>query len=167
MEESKNQCSTGCRGHCSSCHEVEHGCPVCGNQGLEVPFETVENLTTTFIKEQLKHYQDEKFYLCLNKTCHVAYFTPDKAIILLSQLNVPIWFKRQKNEYYVCYCRRITLDDIIDAVKMLNKEEVTISDVIKFYNKEEVITDCLHNNPTGLSCDKLFENAIKYAQKHK
>jgi len=164
METSKNHCHTNCTENCSNCTEEINGCPVCGNQGLEVLYETVENLVTS--QNQIEAYLNDTFYLCLSKACHVAYFTSNHATILLNQINVPIWFKRQKDEYYVCYCRRITLDDIIKAVQLMSQTEIMISDVLKYLNKEDVLTNCKKNNPTGLCCNRLFENAIKHAVKH-
>ncbi len=164
MDESKTQCSTSCNGHCASCEaEEEQGCPVCGNVGFFVPFETVESLTQPLIIEQVVDNKDGEFSLCLNKGCPVAYYSGSETKILVNQVKVPIWFKKEKDEYMVCYCRRIILEDIIEAVKSINKDEIAISDVLRYLNKEDVITDCLHNNPTGICCDRLFESAIKYA----
>ena len=42
-------------------------------------------------------------------------------------------------------------------------KELLINDQIKI--KEE--NDCIHNNPTGECCDKLFVNAIEFAYKQK
>ncbi|MDF2699752.1 MAG: BFD-like (2Fe-2S) protein [Haloplasmataceae bacterium] len=163
---SEHQCRSQCHGNCDGCHESElNGCPLCGRIGLDVAFETVYSLTNPLLKEQLKNLKDSRFYLCTQRPCKVAYYTENKEKIMINQINVPIWFKHHKDEYIVCYCRRIILSDILEAVNHL--EIVTKENIIEYLNKEDVITDCLHNNPTGSCCDKLFENAITYALKQK
>lgn len=158
---------SNCNSNCSSCSVDcnENGCPICGTVGLEVPFETVDNLATPFIKEQLKNHKNENFSLCIHKACKIAYYS-DNTRISLDQIKVPIWFKHHKEEYIVCYCRNISLNDIIEAVKDIDGE-ITKKSVLNYLGKEDIKSDCLHNNPTGICCDRLFDNAIKYAINHK
>lgn len=160
-----HQCAN-CDHNCDHCHEVEaQGCPVCGRKGMEVGFNTIESLVKPFIKRQLTPYQQEQFYLCTTKACNVGYYTESGAKIPLNQMEVPIWFKRNKELYYVCYCRRITLQDCMTAVEEGNAK--TIEEVIAFWQKENIVTNCELNNPTGKSCEPLFKNAIEYALKKK
>jgi Zinc binding domain len=158
-----NGCKSHCDNHCEGCHI---GCPICGQKGLKVKVETILSLTKPLIKEQLGDLEQETFSLCTSKTCDVAYFNHTGIHVLTNQLTVPIWFKNNKEEYLVCYCRRITLDDIIEAVNFI-KQDVTIERVLTYLNKDLVKTDCLHNNPTSESCERLFNNAIKYALNQK
>lgn len=160
-----NSCST-CHGSCSTCHEIENPCPICGSQGLEVPYVTVENLVVDNKKVELKDKQNYEFNLCLNKACDMAYYTEDFQASV-QEVKVPIWFKQNKSEYKVCYCRNITLNDIVEAVNALEKDAVTIDLVLEHLNKKDMKTDCLHNNPASLCCDRLFQSAIQYALNHK
>lgn len=159
MEE---QNCNGCHGDCHECHE-ENGCLICGKQGMAVPFETVKSLSKPLIKSQLDPYKELPFFMCVSRNCKVAYYTPSGAKIPLNQIEVPIWFKYEKEEYMVCYCRRITLEDIVEAVKHI--ENPNKKKIIAHLNKDQVLTDCLHQNPTGKCCNPLFDNAIKYALK--
>ncbi len=146
---------TNCQKYCESCQEV--CCPQCGSKGLKVPNETVKSLS----KQKLT--SNSQFYLCVNKACDIAYFNTENEKINLKQIKVPIWFKTQKVRYMICYCRYITLNDIKKAVVSIDKDDITIEDVLCYLKKEEIETDCLHHNPTGLCCTKLFTNAIKFA----
>ena len=161
MEENKCSCHH-CEGDCDGCNEeMFNACPVCGQVGMNVSLETIESLVKKEVV--INSFKDKETFLCINRQCQVAYYVQEDKV-LVNQVKVPIWFKYEKDEYMVCYCRRITLDDIIEAVKSINQDKIAISDVLHYLNKEDVLTDCLHNNPTGICCDKLFENAIKYAK---
>lgn len=164
----KQNCGTSCSsGSCSTCHvEEENRCPECGNIGVYVPFETVHHLANSFIKEQLTTYQNDEFYLCTHRACKLAYYTNNNGRVFLNQIKVPVWFKHDKDTYLVCYCRNISLDDIKEAVNNLT-EDITKEKVIQYLNKVDIKIDCLHNNPTGMCCDRLFDNAISYAIKNR
>lgn len=150
------ECDKNCSTCQSTCGKV---CPICGSTAIGVETATVLNLTDTEIKI------DDRFYLCLNGGCHVAYFNDAGVLIEKTEVKVPIWFKSNFFEYIVCYCRNIYLKDIIKAVFTL--ENPTKEDIIKFLGKEHIESNCIANNPTSKSCDLLFENAIEYAKELK
>jgi len=137
MSEERN--CQACHGSCNDCNEgIENGCPICGKKGMEVPFETVESLAVPFLKNQLSNYKnDEPFYLCISRPCTVAYYSKNQVKLLVNQIKVPIWYKQitDPNEYIVCYCRKISLYDIQEAVKNLTGE-INQSAVITYLNKE-------------------------------
>jgi hypothetical protein len=139
------------------------GCCKCNQEGLEVGYDTVFNLTNDYIRNTL---EDEKFYLCINASCDIAYYTSSRFTINVNQLIKPIWFKNNKNQFIVCYCRDISINDVIFAVNSLS-EPINISKVVHFLQKNEIEISCLHHNPTGMSCEKLFLNAIEYGKKIK
>lgn len=149
-----SSCSS-CGGHCEP---SENGCPHCGVQGIEVPTQTVKSLAKDFLKDQIP---DEQFRLCINKACNVAYYTEDK-MIHTNQIKKSIWYKRDADQYTICYCRDITLDDIVKAVEEM-EVELNKKNVIKHLGKDNIESNCIENNPTGQCCTPLFDNAIKYA----
>lgn len=139
---------------------IQLGCPCCHKKGIPVSYDTVLSLSNDFIKTTLQY---NKFYLCKNKTCDVAYYSDDR-IIKINEIKVPIWFKKKKEKFIVCYCRNITIDDIKIAVSNIEKE-ITIENVIKYLGKENIPTNCRINMPTGENCNQLFLNAIEYVRK--
>lgn len=154
-----DECNHNCHNHCNHCHNKEYSgpvCPVCKHPAIKVPLETVKSLS----KEKEI---DGEFYLCTGKTCKVTYFN-DIYLLEKEDLNTKIWFKEDLKDFIVCYCHNITLDDIIKTTKETNLQ--TKEEIIKYLNKNQS-TDCLHKNPLGQSCDKLFINAIEYANKIK
>jgi len=139
----------------------DNQCLLCHKQGIEVSYDTVLSLANDFIKSTLVY---NKYFLCTNSKCEVSYYSDNKKI-KIDEIKVPLWFKENKSKFLVCYCRNITLDDIVKVVKSLDDEEITIDKVVKSLNKEDIQTNCLLNMPTGESCNQLFLNAIEYARK--
>ncbi len=153
--------------NCSSCHECEAkcvdskcGCVECGKRGMVVAFDTVLALSNDYLRNTL---EEDKYFLCTNPLCDVAYYSAKGRMIKATDIKTDIWFKKQKAKYIVCYCRDISLNDVIQAVN--NIDNATIDKVISFLNKEDIVPDCLHHNPTSITCERLFNNAIEYAKK--
>lgn len=80
-------------------------------------------------------------------------------------MKVPIWFKEPLNNMVVCYCRKITLQEIIQAVKEANLS--TEEEIVTYLGKEKKQVDCKRKNPVGKECKQLFQNAIEYAKGEK
>lgn len=149
-----------CEGNCNTCStECTHRCPVCKGNTEKVSNETVKSM---LVDKSLVLTGDT--YICLNRKCEVVYFD-DKLAYLKEDVKYPIWFKENISDMIVCYCRNITLQDIIETVKqhkIFTKEEI-----IEKLGKNDLKVDCLHNNPMGKDCDQLFINAIIYAKGEK
>lgn len=149
---------------CGSCMHAAEGCgercPVCGTNGIVVPVETVRSLVKG--KSVL---EDFVYKICTTPGCDVSYFSCENVCFFLSDVSVPIWFKRRNQRYMICYCKDIDLFQIMEAVTDLdgssNKEEI-LNHLGKSHLSEE---DCLRENPLGRTCEKLFQNAIEYACK--
>lgn len=145
-----------CTHDCNSCGGCPNPCPKCGGKGMTVPSITVLSLTDKMIN------LDDEYFLCLNNKCDVAYYN-DKFLSLATETKKPIWFKAKYFEYIVCYCRDIYLKDVVKVC--FDLEGVLDTDIlIRTLKKENVTTNCLVNNPTGTSCERLLENAIAYAK---
>ena len=153
--------------NCNNCDnkniDTKYGCRKCGNKGMNVEFDTVFKLSNEYLRHTLS--VDEQFYLCTNPCCNVAYYTLEGRIIETDNVNVDIWYKKNRTKFIVCYCRDISLDDVVLAVDKLT--DINIDTIVHFLQKDDIHTDCIHHNPTGLTCEKLFNNAIEYAKKIK
>ena len=144
----QKKCGNGCKSHIPLC-------PVCRKGSMKVPLETVETLT------QMKNIGNN-YNLCTNPNCNTVYFN-NEYIFNKCDITTKVWYKGSIEEFIVCYCQNIKLIDIINAVTYLrgnnNKE-----DVLRYLNKSQDNKDCLHKNPTGVSCEKLFNNALEFAK---
>lgn len=155
------KCNQNCQNCKSNCNIP---CPVCQKSGQIVKSETVKSL----IMVPFCFFENQPIYLCTSKKCDVVYYQEaNPKYYSKKDLLVPIWYKEKYHQYMVCYCKKIYLNDIVEAVKNINKENITKEEVLKILKKDTNNIDCLHQNPTGNSCDRLFENAIKYAYKQK
>ena len=146
-----------CSHNCSTCgtHCIIK-CPVCGAKAIPVPGVTVYNLTDN------KSIPTKKHYICTNPNCDIVYIEDGcNQLYTKSDVNVPIWFKSDFFNYMICYCRKIYLKEIIQAVFSI--ENPTKDNIIKFLGKEKTQKRCPLQNPIGRSCDDFFEDAIKYA----
>lgn len=135
----------------------------CQQIGIEVGFDTVFNLSNNYIRNTI---EDGKYYLCLNNECDIAYYADKEKYITINQIIKPIWFKNNRDQFVVCYCRDISLNDIIFAVNGI-ADPININRVVHFLQKDDFEISCIQNNPTGMSCENLFINAIEYAKKIK
>ncbi len=149
-----HNCNT-CKSDCGS-REVVNPCPICNSEGYLVPNETIVSLMKSPKEITGQH------YLCTSRSCDVIYFNNDKKIYTNYNITKPIWYKSTFDEYIVCYCRNIKLQDIVEVVYN-EKGKVTKEDVIRILGKENIKTDCLHNFPTGETCDQLFDSALNFA----
>ena len=105
--------------------------------------------------------RDANYYLCLNKKCKVAYYDPDLDFqIGKEQIKVPIWFKEGANPKYICYCNRVTEEQIINAVK--NKAAKNMKDIIQLTGAMKD-GKCEVNHPTGKCCSSIIQETINNA----
>lgn len=150
-----------CDKECNACvFECSHRCPVCKGNSEKVPEETVKSILI-----DISEYTSGDTYICLNRKCEVTYFNSHE-YFLKNELKVPVWFKEDPNEMIICYCRNITMNELRKVVEKYPNVE-TLEQVIKILGKEKIKIDCIHRNPIGKSCDKLFSNAIKYIKGEK
>lgn len=146
-----------CNGDCGSCGQsCKTLCPKCSSIGMEVPTITVANLTSQKVD------LNKTYFLCTGIKCDVAYFDEVNKTILTDDVKEPVWYKSTYDKYLICYCRHIYLKDVVKAVLSLNGSD-SKAEIIKYLGKDQIQTNCLLNNPTGKSCEKLFDNAIIYA----
>lgn len=131
-------------------------CPVCREKGEFVKNITVKHLILNAIKDSVG---DNDYYLCMNEACCVAYFNSEHNIKFnKKELKVPIWFKSDANPKYICYCNKVTEEDIIEAV--INKGAKNIKDIIMLTGAMKN-GKCEINNPLGKCCSTIIQETIK------
>ena len=145
------------------CHEwntqkidqTKDNCPVCNKGGISVSKVTVEHLVTD---DYHKLVDGEQYKICMNEYCNVVYYSVDnEKKFLKDQVRVPIWFKKDANPKYACYCSKVTEDQVIDAVLKHGAKSVKEVNAITGAMKN---SNCKEKNPLGTCCHKIIQEAI-------
>ena len=133
-------------------------CPKCKSKGIEVKSITVKHLVNDeFAKEVKEH----TYFVCMDEGCDTVYFSPDLEISYSKeQIKVPIWFKREANPKYICYCNKVTEQDIINAV--INDGAKDMKDIIRLTGVMKN-GKCDINNPLGRCCGQIIQETINKA----
>jgi hypothetical protein len=110
----------------SSCEvEKNNFCPVCEKQGTLVKNITVKHMVLNELTEQIG---DNDYYLCMNEECDITYYnTKFNVKFNKQQVKVPIWFKKDADPKYACYCSEVTEDQVIEAVVKHGAKTVRIA----------------------------------------
>ncbi len=133
-------------------------CPTCNKHGKKVANQTVKHI----LKAKYKSKTGEKdYYLCMTPDCDVAYYSSE-SVFDKSALKVPLWYKKDANPKYACYCRKITQEEVAKTIQETDLREANDS---MFHLRGDVACNCEVNNPTGQCChyefNKIIENALK------
>lgn len=108
-----------------------------------------------------KKVNDENYRICLNEECDVVYFNLNKDLVFKKiDMKFPIWYKKGADPKYICYCSKVTEQDIIDAV--LNKGAKNIKDITKLTGAMKN-AECEINNPLGKCCSPFIKEVIDKA----
>jgi len=133
-------------------------CPSCSQTGQKVANETVKHILKSKYSDKIR---EKDYQLCMNPDCKVAYYN-SKLVFDKSALKVPLWYKKDANPKYACYCRKITQEEV---TKTILETDLTDAGDIMFHLRGEVESNCRVNNPTGHCChpvfNKMIENALK------
>ncbi|WMM24418.1 (2Fe-2S)-binding protein [Tissierella sp. MB52-C2] len=136
-------------------------CPRCNQSGKKVKSITVKHLVTESLAEKVP--DKEIYYLCMSEDCDVVYYNLDREDIFnRTEIKVPIWFKKDADPKYICYCSKVTEEEIIDAV--INQGAENMNDVIKITGAMEN-GNCTLNNPLGRCCGSIIMETINKAIK--
>lgn len=130
-------------------------CPICKNQGESVSKITVEHLVTDDHHNEVigEHYQ-----ICMNKDCDVIYYDNTNNVkFFKDQIKVPIWFKKNAEPKYACYCSKVSEKQVIEAVIYHGAKTVKEVNEIAGTMKNP---DCKKNNPLGVCCHRIIQEAI-------
>lgn len=150
-----NQCC--CENKSKINHEMVNSnlCPGCKKTGVKVGNITVKHLVVDTFIEQVG---DKDYWLCMNEECDVVYYNDNTGIIFnKQQVKVPIWFKKDANPKYACYCSKVTEDQVINAV--VNNGARSIKDIINITGAMKN-SKCQENNPLGTCCHNIIQEAI-------
>lgn len=137
-------------------------CPICNGNTQQVKYITVKH----FVKDDIiNDLYEGNYHVCLNKDCDVVYFNENKNIILKRQhIKIPIWYKKDANPKYICYCNKVTEEQIINAVIVDGAED--IKDIIRLTGAMKN-GKCETNNPVGKCCSPVIKETIDKALKIK
>lgn len=130
-------------------------CPVCGKEGIEVKKLTVKSLVN---EEEQNNVIGDTYNICTDADCDIVYFNVENGeIYSKNQVSVPIWFKKNANPKYACYCSKVTEAEVIDAVK--NHGAKTVADVNHITGAMKD-ANCKENNPLGVCCHHIIQDII-------
>lgn len=130
-------------------------CKKCEEKAQKVDKEIVRHFVINSLKKSII---DGDYYLCLNEECRTTYFNKENTIILKnSDLNTQIGFKKDSYPKYICYCNKVTEQQIIDAV--VNNNARSIKDVVIITGAMKN-SNCKINNPLGKCCSSDIQKII-------
>ena len=129
-------------------------CPACGKKGVYVGNVTVKHMVKKHLMDEVS---DDEHWLCMSEKCEVAYYTGSNVEFNKEDIKVPIWFKKDANPKYACYCNNITEEQVIETV--VNKGLDNMKDIIVSINGK-VRSQCKVRNPAGKCCTQTFNEAI-------
>jgi bacterioferritin-associated ferredoxin len=135
-------------------------CPTCSKAGQEVSNETVKHILKAKHSSRIG---ENDYYLCMNPDCDIAYYNSE-SVFEKSALDKPLWYKKDANPKYACYCRKITPEEVI---KTIMETGLTEADDIMFHLHGIVKSNCKINNPTRHCCHPAFNQMIKNALENK
>lgn len=122
--------------------DKERICPVCGGKCQEVKSSAVKHMVK---EEYAKDVADKTYFVCMNEDCDVVYFDEDVKYCQ-NDLREPIWFKKDADPKYICYCNRVTEQMIFDAV--INDGAKDMKDIVRLTGAMKN-GKCETNNPLG------------------
>ena len=135
---------------------ISNECPICKGQGAPVKNITVQHLVLDEIRSEVGL---SDYYLCMNENCDVTYYEPKSVKkFFRNQLNVPIWFKKDADPKYACYCSRVTEQEVIDAVSKHGAS--TMKEVLKITGAMSN-SQCQKKNPLGICCHQIILDAME------
>lgn len=130
-------------------------CPICGETGKLVKNITVKHLVN---KEVMDSINNLDFAICMNENCDTVYFSLNEHVLIdKSQVREPIWFKKDADPKYACYCSKITFDQVKEAVSQIGdkdmKKVISLTGAMKN-------CQCEINNPLGMCCHEIIQQAM-------
>lgn len=81
-------------------------------------------------------------------------------IFRTKDIKTPIWYKKDADPKYICYCNQVTEQQIIDAVLLENAKN--IKDIIKITGAMKD-AKCATNNPLSKCCSPVIQDIINKA----
>ncbi len=130
-------------------------CILCKKQGTLVKNITVKHMVLDELIEQVG---DKDYYLCMSEECDITYYNQESSATFNNeQLKVPIWFKKDANPKYACYCSEVTEEQVINAV--IKDGATNMKEVLKITGAMRN-SQCQKKNPLGKCCHQIIQDAI-------
>ncbi|WP_409226860.1 Csac_0668 family 2Fe-2S cluster-binding (seleno)protein [Gudongella sp. SC589] len=133
-------------------------CPICKQEGKKVKNTTVRHL----VKEEYElSVGSANYYICMNENCDTVYYSENNEVVFCKeQIKVPIWFKKDAEPQYACYCSEVTIDQVKEAVR--SKGARKMKDVLAITGAMRN-SNCEIKNPLGVCCHEAIQQAIDEA----
>ena len=135
--------------------EKLYPCPLCHGQSQAVKSIIVKHFVLDTLVDLVG---DSDYHICLSKDCDAIYFKSEGQVIFKkNQIKMPIWFKNGADPKYICYCNKVTEQQIIDAI--VDKDAKNMKDIIR-------VTGAMKNgrceieNPLGTCCGPNIQRII-------
>ncbi|MBK5241407.1 Csac_0668 family 2Fe-2S cluster-binding (seleno)protein [Clostridium sp.] len=154
-KETLNECC--CENKIKSSCEAEKNnlCPVCKKQGTLVKNITVKHIV---LDESMELVGEDNYFLCMDDECDITYYNPKSNVKFnKQQVKIPIWFKKDANPKYACYCSEVTEEQVINAV--VKDGATNMKEVLKITGAM-TNSQCQKKNPLGKCCHKVIQEAI-------
>lgn len=72
-------------------------------------------------------------------------------------IKIPIWFKKDADPKYICYCNHVTEEQIVNAI--IHEGARNMKDIIRITGAMKN-ADCQVKNPLNKCCGPLIEEII-------
>lgn len=130
-------------------------CPVCEKLGALVKNITVKHMVLDELTEQVG---DGDYFLCMSEDCDIIYYNPKSSVKFnKQQVKAPIWFKKDANPKYACYCSEVTEEQVINAV--VKDGATNMQEVLKITGAMSN-SQCQKKSPLGKCCHQIIQDAI-------
>lgn len=137
-------------------------CPSCNGKTKEVKSITVKHFVLDNLLDKVNN---SNYYICLSEDCDIVYYNTDYSSIFRKEhMKIPIWYKKDASPKYICYCNKVTEEDIINAV--VNGGAKNIKDIVNLTGAMKNV-NCEINNPFGKCCSPHIQETINMALKMK
>ncbi|WP_307730940.1 Csac_0668 family 2Fe-2S cluster-binding (seleno)protein [Acidaminobacter sp.] len=134
----------------------QKACPHCGKQGRPVGGVTVKHLVEAVHQDKVD--AGDAYFICMEEACDVVYYEASGDLRFLKhEVSVPVWFKKDADPKYACYCSRVTVEDVIHAV--VDHGASTVKDVNQLTGAMKN-ANCKLSNPLGVCCHSVIQEAI-------
>jgi bacterioferritin-associated ferredoxin len=138
--------------------EKNNLCPACEKQGILVKNITIRHMVLRELTEKVGIHD---YFLCMNEECDISYYNSEtKKKFTAQQINVPLWFKKDADPKYACYCSKVTEEQVISAV--VEGGATQMKEVVKITGAMSN-SDCQKKNPLGKCCHQIIQDAIDKA----
>jgi len=125
---------------------------VCGTEGWKVKKITVGS----HVNPEYWHLLSDDFHFCPNPECDVVYFD-GKVRFTVKEVKTKVFFKEKGSPKPLCYCKQVTEEDVIEAIKMGARSVEQVEEMTGIGNGGH----CLVTNPSGRCCRPFYVKFIE------